>query len=455
MKSFPVLLALSVSVAMCFPAVARQPADPYGSASVLPQTGNRYFSTPYGEEGSSQTPSWRESHRRTSSFASDVFPASTRRAPPAEIPAEDAEPEHPYLEAMSEPWDEACSDCGEPSCPRQGCSPWFGGVYGLVMTRENEDAVWFSYFDSNESIQRTDSREAGMGWGGGYGVYFGRQIACTPYAWEVVYWGLFSDVQEANLYASDFPGALNTTLDFSRLNYDNGVDAITDVNSWYDNAQRHRLRRSFEFHNVELNLLHRPLYGYQQEAGGHPLLEVDWAIGVRYLKIDEGLQFATNQSSTVFGTSPEDEAFYDIEVENHLIGLQLGCHAETSYWLPLSVYADTKFGLYGNHIRHHSFIGGHNGAAFVGAGPNAGRVFDIRSTANDVSFVGEVRLGGTYEFFSGCQLNVGYQAMAITGVAYATEQIPPIFAGIDDVIDIDVGGGMILHGAYAGIECRW
>jgi hypothetical protein len=138
-----------------------------------------------------------------------------------------------------------------------------------------------------------------------------------------------------------------------------------------------------------------------------------------------------------------------------LIGAQLGGHLDYCLTRRWSLNSEMKFGLYGNHISHHSSIGGANGVATVGAGPNAGRPYYVNSNKDDVSFIGEIRFGFGYQLHQRWRLTAGYRAVAVTGVALATNQIPPDLRGIDDVIDVDSNASLILHGSYYGLEYTW
>ena len=345
-----------------------------------------------------------------------------------------------------------------------GCPNWYVGLNGLIMTRDDENPAFFSYSDEDESIQLLNSREASMDWGGGVEFRLGRPFCGCEYGLEAVYWGLFPGTQESNLLQSQDinPGFfLNSTLNFDQLDYDPGSGAL-DAGNWFDSAERHRLRRHYEYQNVEVNLIQQPLFvsgyspcGMNTACCGRNGISLGWLFGLRYFRSDEYLQFATDRGDEVFGNNPDDEMFYDIDVENNLFGAQVGGQLRYALTQRLHFNSATKFGLYGNHISHQSFIGGANGAAIVNNGPNAGRAFDVRSSKNDVSFAGEINLGGVYRLHPQWNLSAGYRAMAVTGLALPTEQIYPDLRGIDDLYDIDSNGSLILHGAYAGLEYLW
>jgi len=328
---------------------------------------------------------------------------------------------------------------------------WFGSVAGLIMNRDDENPVFFSFDTVDESEQLMKSRQGE--WGYGYDVRIGRTICSCAFAWEAVYWGVFTGMSEQNLYAADMVDNLYSTYDFGWLTYDNGVDPPTEVNNFYDGAQRHRLRRDWEVHNLELNLWHMPFFVFNDCDRGNA--HFGCTVGFRYFSFDEYLQFATDQTGTVFGVDPEDELFYNIDVDNDLIGIQIGARGDYHLRRNLEFHAGMKAGLYNNHISHVSQIVGSNGAAYVGGGPNVGQVFDVHSNKNDVALLGELELGVTWRITPRFSAIGGYRAVAVTGVALTTNQIPYNFAGINDVEDIDSNGSLILHGGYFGGQFIW
>ncbi len=330
------------------------------------------------------------------------------------------------------------------------CSDWFGGVYGLVMTRDNENDVWLSYDSAFPDYKLLASRHADMDWAGGFETRVGRYFHCRQYAWELVYWGLFPDVREANACDCGLRGNLRTWIRFDNLVYDprTGNEPVDD---FFNNVERHRLLRSFQFQNVELNFLNFVW----------PIEDSCWrystALGVRYFRFDEGFQFASDRVDEEFTGDPEEIA-YTIDVVNSLVGAQIGgrvTYQPTSWF---NLFADAKIGLYGNHIRHRSSIGGTNGFAVVDnpGGAFDGEVIDVRSSKNDVAFLSEVVLGGNYQLTRTISLTGGYRAVALTGVALSTNQIPlDNIWTVDSVREIDSNGSLILHGAFAGVTFNY
>lgn len=344
-------------------------------------------------------------------------------------------------------------------CPMAPYGPrWFGGLYGLGMTRNADDSVWLSYHTSDPARHLLVSRDADDQWQSGNEFRFGRTFGGGRYALEVDVWGVYVKRSEVNVGARA-GGALNSALDFGVLIADGepgGLGAAVPVNSFFDDASVHRLRRSYEFQNIELNLLQLPLCGATLHGGGPKGLRCHGLLGIRFFRGDDHIEYASDLADDVFGSS-DDEVFYNIDVKNYLTGVQLGGRADYLLWRRFSVYTDVKFGLYGNHIAHRSSIATGSGSAIVGpaAVANVGRPFDVRSTKNDVAFLGEIRLGLDYQFTSTWRLTGGYRAVALSGVALPTDQMPNNFDDIDGVAQIDSSGSMMVHGFLAGIECNF
>lgn len=152
-------------------------------------------------------------------------------------------------------------------------------------------------------------------------------------------------------------------------------------------------------------------------------------------------------------TIPKSRITY---LDSNLVALQTGRRHD------VSLYGDGKIGIYNNHIQMRSFIYGSGGFARVVAGlPYAGQNFDVIASKDDAAFLGELRLGGAYAFGHNTygrpiwRLYGGYRAVALTGVALPTNQIPAQFSDVVGVASIKSNGSLILHGLQAGVEIAY
>jgi hypothetical protein len=339
-------------------------------------------------------------------------------------------------------------DCG--TCDVGGCCApcgpvWLGTVGGLMFTRNDPDFKQLSFDDTN-LVGQTLSTDSGLGrWDPGPELRLGWYLSPCRVL-EFAYWGVYGDPREATSYAADLVGNLNSAMDFSPLNI-----GAANVNDLYDAAQVHRVYRRYNVNNFEVNLLSGDVSWLQCQG-----CQIRYLAGIRYLRFNEDFEYASADASPFFGVDPANEAYYEIDVENHLWGLQLGGRGDW-HWTPrFSVFTGAKFGLYGNYMEHHSRIYNVNGVAVVGPGnPLAGQSFDIPSNKTVAAFIGEIDLGINYRFAPRWSAMLGYRAVAISGVAYATEQIPGNLADLPGVESIDNNANMILHGAYAGVTFGW
>ena len=328
---------------------------------------------------------------------------------------------------------------------------WYGGVSGVFMSRDQGDNVWLSYDQADIRDRVLNSNDADPGVAGGFGFNVGRYFNCGRNSLQVSYWGVFSDVAEANALGANTVVGLDTILHFDGLVYDPGTGAQPVGGTFFFNAERHRVQRDYEIHNIELNFL-----GHNYNVGCSPLT-LGWTAGVRFLRFDEGFLYSTDPVDDVFTGAPE-ELHYGIDTENNLIGFQIGGRGDYCFGNRLSLFAETKAGLYGNHISHNSRIVGAGGFGFVNdpASPYNLQDVNIDSTKDDVAVIGQLGVGANFCLNRCWTLGVGYQAIGVSGVALAPHQIPRDFIGaLDSVRTVDSSGSLILHGGFLRLEyCR-
>jgi len=337
-----------------------------------------------------------------------------------------------------------------------GCSHWYGGVYGLMMDRDNEDnEVWLSFDTNNVASRVLGSRDASMDLSGGYELVLGKYLGDGNKALEVRYWSVFPENQSATVLGSDQVGDLNTTLSFQSLVAPEG-GLLEPVVDWYDGAHAHQLRRSYEIHNIELNLVGNPS-AYTCGSGGNKF-RFGWLAGFRFFKFDEGFAFAADEDDANFGDGDlEDELTYEIDVDNNLIGFQLGGDVEYCIHGSWTLFASARTGIYVNHVRQFQCIKNGTGFALISdpSSPYNGQVIHTEGSKNDASFLGEIDLGLRYYFKKHWAASVGYRAMGVTGVALTTDQIPANFGDFGGMTHPNTNGSLILHGLYAGVEFNY
>jgi hypothetical protein len=351
------------------------------------------------------------------------------------------------------PYGCANGDCGD-ACAVGGpcgCSPWFGGLYGLVMTLDDNCGTNLSYestFSTGAPLLSTNS--ADLTYGGGAEARIGRYLN-NCWGVEAAYWGFFPDDESASVNAADYAGNLFTGLGYDGLNYNNGViDA--PVSNWYgtptNSAQMHEISRSFQAHNIELNLIRNPYRGSDN-------IHFELLAGVRYLRLDDGLVFSTDYTSTTFGDDPANELHHEIGVQNDLVGFQIGGRADRYFCCRrLGLHIGSKLGIYNNRISHYQRIYGGNGNAYLTGSTDE---YVIDNSDDDVAFVGELFAGASYCLCDSWRLTGGYRAVTATGVSLANSQIPRVGEFVNALCDCTLNScdSLLLHGAYLGVEYNW
>lgn len=311
------------------------------------------------------------------------------------------------------------------------CTPspsgWFGGLGGLIMTRDRPNRVYFSADANNLANQNQSGEDVTGDWQGGWEVNFGRQY-CGGCAWGVSFW-MIDSLEDT----SRVGGPLVTPIDVSFLPPLNG----RPVGDYFDGAEEHRLYRRNEIYNLELNVFGSPWYGSAQGAFAYR-----WLAGVRWLRFDESLVFGSVEGGEFFGANGgASEAYYDISVVNNLIGPQIGGVGRWQFLPRMAAYATPKVGLMVNHINHRSQL-------YTGSGVYG---FDTQSNKNDISMLASLDLGLSYQLTRAWYVYGGYRLVSIAGIGLADEQVPFFLNDYPEIRRVDSNGSLLLHGAMFGV----
>ena len=342
--------------------------------------------------------------------------------------------------------------CADRLCqPSAACgSTWFGGVYVLGLSLTDDHGVELSYDGANPypAALATDSTD--MKSGLGFETRLGKYLN-NGYGVEVSYWGVFPQQQELSVCSTCDNLDLASAIDFDGLIYNSG--SIRDsVSFWYGTPENpafvHRLRRNFEAHNIEINLLRNP-----SRRGGCTHFEL--IAGFRYLQLNEEFGFDTNFSGESFGSDPANELFYEIDVDNHLFGFQVGGRMDHYIYRKLAIHGGSKFGLFGNHITHKQALTSGDGTRATNLITEEDYRFNVSD--NEAAFVGELFAGVSYDVCYNWRLTGGYRAVAACGVARSTSNIPLAgeFGSAERYRATNSSDYLLLHGAHMGIEYNW
>jgi hypothetical protein len=392
-----------------------------------------------------------------------------------------------------------------------GGTQWFGGVYALYMTRsqpsyrpytagvdsvatgtpyypqpgdiENESDCTYLVPDWREGVEVRLGFAFGCGDSCDYGDCgtgcntcgenpCGCEPCCQPccqqmYAVEAAWWGIDRDVQDQFVDGPLTPNfRYYGMVNYAGLEYDPGT-GVQPVNEFYnyqvpitglgaETVLAQRVRTNFSAQNLELNMLRLPLLtGCGCDTCGQPF-SITGLCGVRYFSFDDDFEFGTEwdvgNPFDGWGNGT-NELFHDIQMENQLIGFQLGANMNYCVATRWNFFWDTNFGLYNNHISQYQRM--YNPLVGNASFAQDGREFSVNSNKNEVAFLGEMRVGGGFLITPRWRGVLAYRAIAISGVALAPDQIRPEYNSWTDTARINADGSILIHGVQAGVECNF
>jgi hypothetical protein len=326
--------------------------------------------------------------------------------------------------------------------------------------------------------------------------------APTVYAWEVAWWGLDDDANDQTwVDDSATPDVrIYGMKNFAGLEYDRDGAGATygynPVNQYYgyqlpipdpgappyaDGYVRvlaQRVRTNFKAQNLELNIIRFPVCdvacggcdsgcdpcGCEQSCAPTSAFSMYGSCGVRYFRADDDFMYATEFNEWDAGAPDQtdyngwaydnsNELYYDIQVDNNLVGPQLGWTMNYCYACKWNFFMNSNFGVFGNQIEHEQSMWSGGGGTVRYA--HSQEEFLHESDKIDVSFLGELRVGGSYDISCNWRAVAAYRALAVTGIATATDQITGDYTNGEWVGIIDSDNSLIVHGVQIGAECRY
>ena len=282
------------------------------------------------------------------------------------------------------------------------------------------------------------------GYGGGYG---GGSSWGPPGRWglEATYWTL--DAFTGYVARAVPGGSVSTPLIVSDIEF-GGVNGTI----YFDSAQEHRVWRRDELHNIELNLIRRPV-----NPGWYGPVGIDWSVGVRYFRFEEDWTFGSlDLGCTWGGNGGLDEAYLRDKAVNHLVGVQMGFNFNWQVGHNLRLFLVPECGIYNNHITN--LFEAYRGDGTV-ANPTAASgmtdTYPVSSSDDLVSFLTQIELGAEWQFTPRWSAFVGYRVLFATGIALADNQIPTYVVDIPEIAEIDHESNLVLHGAFAGVTFQF
>lgn len=338
---------------------------------------------------------------------------------------------------------------------------------------------------------------------------------CNRYAWEFGYWGLLEDDQSVTI--TDL--STDSTRLYGMLGHTGAFYNGRSVNDYYDygppvanpagDVVRLRsltARNTFSMQNMELNLLRLPLCGGNFSAGGGAgygaglarrgrggrglgrrggaggcavggcdvggcdpcaggscgvgggccgasRLSMTGVFGVRYLRIDEDFMYRANFENETASTT--GYISHSVDVDNHLVGAQFGCNAIyrcgcSGRW---ALHCNSVVGVYGNHseVWNRMDAPTSGGNVTLQNGDN----FNLRYEDDNIAMIGELRVGGSYQYSCNWRMFGGYRLLGVSGVALAFDQISDANISAAQTSYVNSNSSIFTHGIQTGIECTY
>ena len=122
-------------------------------------------------------------------------------------------------------------------------------------------------------------------------------------------------------------------------------------------------------------------------------------------------------------------------------------------WGKWNLFCNSTFGIFDNHMTSTQRMWSGGGTPVVFAGD--GSTFNVNTHKDAVAFLGELRAGTAYEISCHWRGVIAYRAVALTGLATASDQLQNDYTNRASVGLINSDNSVIIHGAEVGVECRY
>jgi hypothetical protein len=304
------------------------------------------------------------------------------------------------------------------------CPSVYGGVEALFLERDNQSydqpvAITGSWPDNFDTV--LSAGDLDFDWETGVRALAGLRLnECTGWGVEGSYLGLF----DVNAAATAVHPGEDTGLSFP-----GGLGPATNV---FSNADAIRVDYDSQLHMADLSLV-------RCRVGCDPRRSVEWMVGFRYVDLQETFTI----SGVRFIEGLPETGIYNVWTDNNLYGGQLGLRLRRCLGR-FSGEVTGKAGIYYNDASQSQCLVDFPGVVLRNAG----------AEDDDVAFLGELNVSGTYRLTDVWGLRAGYNLIWIEGVALAPDQLD-FSAQIPGGDQLFASGGLFLHGANVGLEARW
>lgn len=305
----------------------------------------------------------------------------------------------------SSAYDQLCAaECSTGYGPNASCNiSWYFNYDALWLRREGHRrfSLTQTVFMDNPDFE----------FGGRYTV--GKMFDCVN-AYEFVYagpfrWTRFSDTDPA--------GAGNVNSRFTAF--------PTTLADGFNGANRHIQRLDSDLDSFELN---RRWWAWDA---------ISTLIGIRYLRYEDN--YALTSLRPGGGPAPLASTYQD-QIDNDMVGLQIGGDLYMPTSLRTLVSVKGKAGVYGNFASRETRVV--NDAALT-----------LRNGIDDVNIAGlfEMGINGIYQVTPSIRVNAGYEAWLMPGVATVSRQLPH-FLNAGSGTTVRMNDVLAFHGFSLGAQ---
>ncbi len=413
-----------------------------------------------------------------------------------------------YEQAAGAPWMGSTSleSCG-PAPVFSTVAPvrnWFAGSSILFLDFEQDYNRRLVFPDAMPSDTNLQTNQVDPGASTGFETFIGRYFGNGKYAVTGSYFFLNPGRETASVATPVANGYRAAMRNWDRMYIDRDGDGMPDdvgavgpaddhLYGVFDAAAHYRVRRDVEFQGLELNFVSFGIGGAGRVScgsacgsgcGAHgacgggcgggcggagcgglggPLLpacnsrvQLQVSHGIRWFRFSDEFEFAASMTDAVYGTGIDDY-YYNIDVENDLLGYQFGSLVNYCLTPRINLYAGGKFGIYGNNVDYNSRIGTAGAAAQVNGFYPAmqNQRVNVSRSETVMSTLGELDLGVGFRLTNCWTLTGGYRLLGITGVATSVGSISEDPAHLAQGHLNWLDDSILLHGGYVGVRYNW
>ena len=308
-----------------------------------------------------------------------------------------------------------------------------GGIFGVVLRRNFADPVRIGSDGTRDifssDIDHGDFEGLGVSLAGRRADGSGR---------EIIYWGLDDDVR-FDFAQAPGPTSFVSISQLDDLNF-GGVLGTTVFQNFNDSTNLAVLRDT-EINSFEANLL-RNGGAYRTRRGRSGNIEI--LGGFRLFQFDESLR--------ILGSGAAVEPQYNLAANNFLVGAQLGARNEVCLSQKFRLTSGINVGLFNNRAETRQQVRDQDGNFAIATFNGATHDFNFEDEQDDVAIMGEFKVGLIMQLSDRLRANVGYQALGVSGVALADDQIPLNATDEGLLLRGRTNGSLFLHGVYFGAE---